>query len=145
MRLRPPLIFAAFASIVIIIALAAGFFIVGSPTEARLLRLDRQRLDAVQSLSRFIGQYHQLHGKLPASLDQLSLDSNIIASVRIDDPESGKQFGYRATGKDKYELCAEFSRTSGQEIAAAWRHGPGRHCFSLEASRNPSGSTSWQR
>lgn len=65
-------LFAAGASLAAMAAIATGLVLVGPPGQARLQRLDQQRLQALQTLSNAIGAYHHAHGALPGSLGQLA-------------------------------------------------------------------------
>lgn len=119
-------------------AVAAGLAVIGSPSEARLERLDARRIADLQSLSRLIDVYWARHGRLPSFLDALALDWPATATR---DPVSGQPYEFRATGEKRYELCATFDRPStgtthglGEEL---WAHTAGRGCFPLEARAPP--------
>ncbi len=119
-------------------AVTAGLAVIGSPSEARLERLDARRIQDLQTLSRRIDVYWVRHGKLPSTLDAVSLESPATAPR---DPVSGQPYEFRAAGEKRYELCATFDRRStgtahglGEEL---WAHGAGRGCFPLEVKAPP--------
>ena len=134
-------------SLVILIAIIGGFFIVGSPAAQRERRFDEQRVYDLQNIQSTIAySYYTSKQKLPASLDGLRNDiSGFMVPV---DPQTGQSYQYRIIGQLSFELCADF-KTSGQESAMSkysmpaaiergplvqgqqnWQHGIGRVCFS---------------
>ncbi|MEK7192057.1 MAG: hypothetical protein AAB646_00885 [Patescibacteria group bacterium] len=130
-------------AIIVIVATAvlAGFFIVGSPKEARLRRFDEQRVQNLQFLQSEIINYWVNKSKLPAALS--NLEDN-IRGVRIPtDPESGAAYEYKINNNLSFALCANFARPNiGLETGTpkparfepyyaseVWDHGAGLVCF----------------
>lgn len=133
MRLTPQALFGGLASLVVLAAVVAGLWLVGAPSDARLRRLDDQRVGALQVLASTIDNYRQTHGGTPRSLGQLAQDQDRIAPSSMRDPDTSAPYEYRRTGPNTYELCARFSVASDDEVALRWRHGSGRQCYSLTA------------
>ncbi len=130
-------IIAGLAITVVLAAVVGALILLGSPTEERMRRLDDRRVDDLQRLERAVNLYWTRHGRLPASLTELSEEPGV--DVRLRDPETGDPYEYRVLPEtDTYELCAEFQRDSAErsrlnEEIDFWLHGSGRHCFQLEA------------
>src|SRR3989344_6702670 len=130
-----------------VVAIVAGFFIVGTPAAARLYRFDAQKVQDLQNIQSQVVQYWQQKQKLPARLSDLadSLSYNTLPA----DPQTGEQYIYKTTGNLSFELCAGFSVVSrgstqnnytypqpvmpaslgGKTIQDNWQHGMGNVCF----------------
>lgn len=139
---------------IIVLAVAAGFFIVGSPHEERLRRFDDQRVSDLQTIQGQIIYYWQNKEKLPATLNDLK--DTISGFNPAKDPQTGEEYGYkikedlspsgRSPAGGEFSLCANFSlpsleggkpsvelptyppqyRPSGD---SNWTHGSGYVCF----------------
>lgn len=138
-HLMPRLLLAS-ATAVMLAAVIAGLYALGSPTHQRLLRLDQKRVSDLSTLSIVIGVYWTEHKALPSGLD--ALDSARRFST---DPVSGSTYSYAITGSSSYRLCATFAVDSESEQSPAgsyymppqtairWDHPGGKHCFELSA------------
>lgn len=129
---------------VALIAIVAGFFIVGTPQAALLMRLDSQRVSDLQSIQWQVVNYWQSKEKLPTSLEMLA---DPISGYQIPvDPASSAPYEYTTSSALSFQLCATFDRAgensvSGYETSAApvsigskgttdsWSHGAGHVCF----------------
>lgn len=126
---------------IVVVAIVAGFFTVGSPFAERLRRFDEQRIQNLQEIQWQIINYWQRKDKLPATLDDLR--DPISGFAPPTDPETSSAYGYRAIEKLKFELCADFKTSSAEtgRLAAPypasipgaasenWSHNIGRVCF----------------
>ncbi|HTM49152.1 MAG TPA: DUF5671 domain-containing protein [Bryobacteraceae bacterium] len=110
----------------VVITLCIGLGVAGTPAAQRRLEADIRRADDLRSLSYAVKAWHDLHGGLPGSLGELN-------AARIADPETGRAYGYQAKSAAGYELCADFHVEGGTGF---WRHGAGRSCFPLDASKS---------
>lgn len=126
-------------------AIIAGFFVVGSPKEERARRFDEQRIQSLQIIQSYIGEFYRAKNKIPQNI--LELNDEFRGVVVPRDPETGKEFEYNVTGPRSFTLCAQFNRPSSgteEEIRAkslaptpfggpfgaeTWGHGEGRVCF----------------
>jgi hypothetical protein len=136
--------FAWSTGIVVLIAIIGAFFIVGSPTTARLIQFDQQKLSDLQGIQYQIVNHWQTKEKLPATLSDLT--DNISGYVAPVDPQN--QASYEYSIKDSttltFELCATFNKEGKDEygknsypvspyvvggIPENWQHGVGRVCF----------------
>lgn len=134
-----------------IAVIVAGFFIIGSPQEARMFRFDEQKVSDLQGLQYQVVNYWQQKQELPVTLD--SLADSIGGYIAPLDPQTGAQYTYEVTGKTSFKLCAVFNQesadTKGQgaypsmggyrgDVAVSypsmptnenWQHGAGGTCF----------------
>ncbi|TSC83172.1 MAG: hypothetical protein G01um101419_179 [Parcubacteria group bacterium Gr01-1014_19] len=121
-------------------AIVAGFFIVGSPKDARLFEQDEQRLANLQFIQSEILNYWMNKARLPKTLADLKDDLRGIQIPK--DPETGADYRYTVKGAESFQLCATFAKASlstqssgakpyypeiyGQE---SWKHDSGEVCF----------------
>ena len=145
---------------VVLIAVVSGFFIIGSPQDARLVKIDQQRVNDLQNIQWQIVNYWQLKESIPTSLTELQ--DPISGFVVPVDPETGLAYAYTATGATSFELCATFGKESlptdpsmtrpiavpikgmpgevGIDLnAEPWTHGVGEVCFdrTIDPQRYP--------
>lgn len=131
----------------IIAAIVAGFFIIGTPWDARVMRLDDRRVQDLQSLQSQILSFYQSKQALPSALAQLE-DPTLYYDVPTD-PETGASYEYIKDADLGFELCATFAAPSREGTVATgistratsapagygitgdadWNHGAGRTCF----------------
>lgn len=145
---RRNVVLATTVSAVVLVVVVAGFTLLGSPSYRRQLRLDAQRVSALQAISDEVARPARESGDatpvvLPPSLEQLvTRQGSWLTPADARDPETGAPYEYRVTDASHYELCASFAlptpsesvaRQSGTVAAAFWNHGSGRSCFTLEA------------
>ncbi|MEA2701493.1 MAG: hypothetical protein QOE22_202 [Candidatus Parcubacteria bacterium] len=98
------------AGILAFIVVVAGFFIIGTPSEMRLMRFDEQKVSDLQGIQWQVLDYWQSKQKLPTSLAGLS--DPLSGSIVPVDPESNEPYRYEATGKSSFRLCATFNQSS---------------------------------
>ena len=127
----------AAVAVLVAAAVVAGFFIVGTPSQARQMRLDQERVNHLASIQAEIPRYFQNKQKLPATLADLA-DPLSYFTVPVD-PTTGAEYEYRLVTAKTFELCATFSLPSNEVVSKArpmydaldqnWQHGTGRTCF----------------
>ena len=139
--------------VLVLLSIAAGFFIVGTPGQARHYRLDEQKVNDLQSIQSQIITYWQQKQKLPASLNDLN---DPLSYFNLpSDPQTGASYEYTATGNTSFSICATFNdasqRNSGGKaippgpaapyLGASdnWSHGAGHTCFArtIDPERYP--------
>lgn len=122
--------------------LAAALALLGNPLEARLRRLDEQRVADLRRIQTNVEQYHRRTGRLPESLEALKDDPDtFVASLA--DPVTGEAYGYEPAGERTYRLAATFDRPSADDGAPEWRrdgffrHDVGRKAFEITVPQRP--------
>lgn len=143
MTTRAHAIFSVAFSLVVVVAIAWGAVLIGSPGTARLQRLDEQRLADLQTISREIQSLCQdpdikdgLKRPLPESLDELA-DLARTERIRLVDPETGRRYDYDVRDATTYVLGAEFSLARDSDTDVFWNHPAGRHRFLVDALDPP--------
>lgn len=132
-------------AILAVVTIVAGFFIVGTPMEARLQRYDTEKVSDLQNIQSQITTYYQAKQKLPAQLSDLN--SSLSYGPLPVDVQTGAAYEYAPTGALSFKLCATFNAqgrgnqaVSAQPVAVTplgdkemtqdnWQHGEGRVCF----------------
>jgi hypothetical protein len=120
------------AGLLVVLTIGAGFFIVGTPMQARQALLDSQKVTDLENIQSQIVYYWQQKGTLPAGLNQLN-DSISNYSVPTDS-QNGQSYRYVVDGAHTFELCATFNRDSNGQpqpdaLGNNWQHGAGQVCF----------------
>lgn len=145
------------AAALLLCAIVAGFFIMGTPGQVRLYRYDDQKIQDLSNIQYQILNFWQQKEKLPASLAELS--DPLSGSVVPVDPQSGAEYKYSLKGGMTFELCATFNAEtqrnsqyenryvtspilSGKDMdldAQPWTHGAGETCYSrtIDPERYP--------
>lgn len=119
-------------AVLIVGIVVSGFLIIGSPMEARLYKLDEQKMYDLQNIQSQIIYQYQSKGALPETLAELS---NPLSGYAVPVSPDGTQYEYRLGDADSFELCATFSKPSRQVASAPrgtndfWEHGTGVQCF----------------
>lgn len=134
--------------IIAAVVIVAGFFIVGTPAQARLARFDEQKIGDLQNIQSQVVGYWQAKQKLPPALTNLT-DSLSYGNVPVD-PQTEQPYAYEATGPLTFKLCADFNVQSrgsqnrntypmparvfdsggkGMMQPDNWQHGAGNVCF----------------
>jgi hypothetical protein len=124
---------------IVVLTVAWGFAVIGSPFQQRNKRFDERRVQDLQIMQNYITNYWQNKERLPVSLSDL--EDPLLGIVIPVDPETGGLYEYRVTDDLIFELCAMFSTESkyGQGAVPemysrgsqnySWQHGVGRICF----------------
>lgn len=133
------------SSVVIVAAIIASLFVVGSPAKQRDARLDQNRVSDLQSIQSSLIDYWRDKETLPETL--AALEDDIIGYRNPVDPETGEAYEYSVTDELSFQLCATFateSDGSGQSVYPkpmmydfgymggdfdVWSHAEGRVCF----------------
>ena len=143
MTSRIHILFSVASSIVVVVAIVWGVFVVGSPGKARVQRFDQQRLEDLQTIFREIQSLCQdpdikkeLKRALPKTLDQLATLAR-TERINLTDPETGERYVYTVKDETTYELCATFSLERESDMEVFWNHPSGNHCFTINALDPP--------
>jgi hypothetical protein len=136
------------AGLVALIAVAAGFFIMGTPSQIREMRLDDQRIQDLQNIQWQVINYWQQHESLPATIDDLN---DPLANWQAPaDPVTKEPYTYTRTSPLDFQLCATFAALGdssanaygpnpGDTTLETWQHDAGTQCFdrSIDPERYP--------
>ncbi len=135
------------AAVVVLASILAGFFIIGSPQDARMYKFDDQKIADLQNIQWQVLNYYQTTGKMPLALEELQDSLNGFVIPR--DPQTGAAYEYSAN-KLAFRLCASFNKDSRQDqlsqpralypekgtdgdlTTSQWTHGAGTMCFDRE-------------
>jgi len=133
---------------IVVLSVGYGFFVAGSPFEARIKKFDQARVSDLQNTQSQIVEFWRQKERLPETLDELS--DSISGYKPPTDPESLKSYDYVKGEELSFELCAEFSLPSSGDEAASrefyyayqddnWDHEAGRQCFkrTIDPERYP--------
>ena len=123
------------SGVLVIAAIILGFVVGGTPLEARFRNQDIQRTNNLQELSSCINSFAYDNGRLPKDLGELKsgVRYSYCSSMAVD-PETQKEYEYRAVSSGDFELCGEFARSTVNEFPnvdyyGKWqKHGKGRMC-----------------
>ncbi len=110
MKLPPASVLSGVSAAVVIAAVAAGLFVLGSPAEERARRFDERRVTDLHAIAAATDVYWTRHARLPESLEELASEPGV--RIATGDPASSLPYGYRALDDAGYELCAYFERES---------------------------------
>jgi hypothetical protein len=134
---------AVVASIVVILAVGWGFYLVGSPSARRLMRLDDRRLQDLQTIAREIqimvvnpNERGTLKEPLPKTLAEAAQRAR-NERVNPRDPETAEPYGYALKDETTYELCATFAKPRDWDSRVFWNHPAGAHCFTINVLDPP--------
>lgn len=138
------------AGLVVVLAIAAGFFIMGSPSQVRLYRFDSQKVSDLQNIQWQIVNYWQQKESLPANLQDI--EDPLSGWMLPKDPQTGEDYVYRRVSPLDFALCATFNADSKDARASEampvraygtldgnFEHGTGEVCFdrSIDPQRYP--------
>jgi hypothetical protein len=132
------------SGVMALLTVIAGFFIIGSPMDARLLRFDEEKVSDLQSIQSQLTYHYQQKERLPEALSELN-DALSGYTVPVD-TQSNSQYQYEKLSNLSFKLCATFNKESidrgGQGgykdmaisyptggISDTWYHGAGEVCF----------------
>lgn len=120
------------ASVVVLLTISVGLYILGTPSQERFRRLDEQRIADLLLLSRAVNANYLISNSLPANLDSMQDGTRLSRIPR--DPETSSMYEYEQVAADAYRLCAEFMTQSNEaRLDDFWEHSEGRQCFSFNA------------
>lgn len=127
-----------------------GFFIIGSPTTARLYTADQLKVQDLSTIQWQIVNFWQAKQKLPTNLSEVA-DPISGFSIPVD-KQTGAAYTYEVMGATTFKLCATFNKASRDERILSstverpmgvegdnWQHGEGEQCFTrtIDKDRYP--------
>src|SRR3989344_1914430 len=120
--------------VLVLVSILAGFVIVGTPQDARMYRLDQQKVNDLQSIQWQVVNFWQQKQAIPATLSEL--DDPLSGFVVPTDVQTGESYGYERTSNSSFRLCATFnmaSRGGDMSVAEPYRYGGEQQNWSHEA------------
>ena len=142
---RASKIIAALVSLVVLVSVVGGFFIIGSPVAERSYRLDERRVGDLQNIQWQVVSYWQQKERLPETL--ADLEDPIAGFTAPHDPKTGEPYRYEKTDTFGFSLCASFERDTRKTPGARplapdnenWNHTQGVTCFerTIDPERYP--------
>lgn len=140
-------------SLMVVAAVVASFFIIGSPESARLTKFDEQKVADLQNIQWQIVSFWQTKEALPESMDELK--DPIGGFVPPVDTQTGAPYKYERTSDASFKLCAIFNMPSRDLLRSDsspmrplpaidianenWQHAEGEVCFdrTIDPERYP--------
>lgn len=131
--------FAWVSAALVVMVIISAFFIIGSPTTAKLMQLDQKRVNDLQEIQMQIVNYYQAKEKLPDNFEQLK--DSISGFEAPIDPATKQNYEYIIVDAKnlKFQLCANFDRENKMDknqslyyygiSSQNWNHTSGRVCF----------------
>ncbi|MFZ1987411.1 MAG: DUF5671 domain-containing protein [Minisyncoccia bacterium] len=138
-----------------LLSVVAGFFIVGSPNDIRMVRYDERKVSDLQAIQWELVNFWQQKQTLPKTLDELK---DPLSSFMVPmDIQTDAPYVYEVVDARSFKLCATFNRetqdTKGRGEYPAyydtslgsggtfenWKHGEGVTCFTrtIDPQRYP--------
>ena len=136
-------LFIGFMVILVIGVIIAGFYLAGSPQQARMERFDQTRIQNLESIANNIYSYSlkeidPTKRHVPQNLKVFEERTQMYHFGSLNDPETNQPYEYRVLNVNTYELCATFSTSNREKVKGNdyysqqetfWVHDPGRTCF----------------
>ena len=128
-------------SIIVACVVFAGFWVVGTPNQQRLIRFDSERVNDLSFTQSRIISYWQSKNTLPETLSDLESDLQFWTVPT--DPKTGESYSYTVSSDLTFQLCATFETESeenktsrypvvsprGFDYEKGWSHSVGENCF----------------
>jgi hypothetical protein len=136
--------------VLVVTTIASSFLIMGTPGQIRLHKFDDQKVQDLQGIQSEIVYFWQTKQRLPNNLAELQ-DS--LSGVNVtDDPQTGENYIYRATGTTTFFLCANFnsetqpySPTVSRDVPAYLNNGMPNDDISQSNWYHPNGTACFDR
>jgi hypothetical protein len=101
------------AGLLVLVTIASGFLIMGTPWQIRLYRFDDQKVSDLQNIQYQIVNYWQQKEKLPDPLTELQ--DPLSGWLMPLDPQTHTSYIYVPLGKMSFKLCATFNAETQQD------------------------------
>jgi len=100
--------------IIMLSAIVGGFVVIGSPSTARDIKFDQERINALSNIQSEVINYWQRKRALPPTTDILATESYFTAPV---DPITGAKYEYIIKDAMTFELCADFTLSRPKQMS----------------------------
>ncbi len=126
--------------LIVVVSVIWAFSVLGSPRTQRLYKYDEAKVSDIMNIDNAVQSYFGNKGVLPKDFVELSTINYYVNKI---DSQNQKSYEYVVTGKNTYELCADFNKSSSDQTnirdtypygGPSWTHPVGRYCFSRDVS-----------
>ncbi|EKU97353.1 hypothetical protein Lepto7375DRAFT_6534 [Leptolyngbya sp. PCC 7375] len=129
--------FVTLATVAVAAGVIAGFWVLGTPSQQRLIKSDQQRLADLTAIANTLHLYWQSQDQ-----EEYVLPDILNPDDQRQDPITQEPYDYSKVDENLYQLCANFATDSSTyKLANAnnenWQHPEGFYCFKLEISQQP--------
>ncbi|MEO0866843.1 MAG: hypothetical protein AAFY17_00060 [Cyanobacteria bacterium J06642_11] len=127
--------FALMATLAVLAGTAAGFWVLGTPGQQRLIVGDQQRLEDLSAIASTLYWNYQ-------DQEDYRLPEVLAPTDQRQDPLTQTPYQYNKINDVQYQLCADFATDSStHKLANApnqnWQHPQGRYCFEFDLNQSP--------
>ncbi|MFB6226118.1 MAG: hypothetical protein ABEJ02_02090 [Candidatus Paceibacteria bacterium] len=143
-------IFFTVVVVFVVFVVVFGFYVAGSPKDARLRDIDDRKISDLQRISYSINQFYKANNDLPDNLEQININNEDL----LQDPQTNKTYRYNIISNNEYELCADFNFSSKEKDRAHapplapvgaeqtdWSHSSGKNCFKRKVTTSTNRGT----
>lgn len=123
------------SSVLIIVSIVGGFFLVGSPMHQRAIRLDDQRVSDLQIIESQILNHWTQKGAIPKTLAELN--DSLSGFTPPVDPATMQPYSYTVKGEHDFELCATFTNATSAEQANRYKATPMMYPYPVDGKGAP--------
>lgn len=129
-------------TLLVVVSVALGFSVIGSPRTQRLMRYDDQKISHLQTIQNQIVYFWQAKSELPETLDDLQDPLSSYYEPMPVDPQTSASYVYTKKNAFTFELCAEFNTATRYPKTQSsprqyeenirnenWTHAAGYTCF----------------
>jgi hypothetical protein len=132
-------------STLVLLAIANGLFLTGSPVTERQRRMDTQRIQDIRTIAEATFDYvHQdarwtrplpatIARSLPETLEQIA-QASVRQRVQVTDP-AGVPYLYRKDDRAHFRVCTTFAFENHEQYAPFWDHPAGEHCYVFDITK----------
>jgi len=125
--------------LIVVVGIVFGFLAAGTPSKARLQRLDIETADNLSQISYAINDFAASQNKLPAGISQLKNNPTYAGYFYGISEEGIKNYEYRITDKTHYQLCGTFNLATTDlntmPVGQIWsQHEAGKVCKTLTSN-----------
>lgn len=125
--------------VLVVFTVGSGFFVVGTPQQARLALFDEQKVQDLQQIQSRVIYIWQQKGTLPGTMSQIA--DPLSGFTVPTDSQTGAAYEYSTIGAKVFTLCATFNSLGGSSgqvrgqanvqslMQDSWLHNAGHVCF----------------
>ncbi|MEM9804552.1 MAG: hypothetical protein AAF959_04680 [Cyanobacteria bacterium P01_D01_bin.56] len=128
-------LFTLLATVAVAGGTVAGFWVLGTPGQQRLIMGDQQRLEDLSAIASTLYWNYQ-------DQEDYVLPDTLGSDEQRQDPITQTPYAYSKIDDSRYQLCANFATDSStHKLTNApnknWQHPQGVYCFELDLNQSP--------